>query len=241
MRKHIRPFLARFGVKLLTEVAPAALASVVGGLIFSQVIRTEPPKPAPVAIQPAGAEMLALLREEHTLIADLVKKDVEARLAANKAADEDADKLRMAAADRARFAQNLAQAKTASPSPKLAAKELVKEPRQQLTQLVKSAARDEALSVGEALPVGQPLQLLSMQVDPNRPRPPADLAAYQPPLPRKQEDGFLKRQVRGVISTVERVPSLLRDAADWVVGGVTPPKLPSLPQLPSRDFLKAQM
>ena len=68
-RKQI-PLLARFASKFMLDILPAALASVIGGFLFTQYQfgRTAPPQPALEQISPASAEVLALVRDEHAAI-----------------------------------------------------------------------------------------------------------------------------------------------------------------------------
>jgi hypothetical protein len=63
-----RPVMAR----LLTTVM---FASVIGGLLLSNQwdLRVEPPKVQADRATPASSEMMRLLRDEHDLVADMVK------------------------------------------------------------------------------------------------------------------------------------------------------------------------
>src|SRR5439155_20034410 len=71
-------------------ILPAALASVIGGFLFTQYQfgRTAPPQPALEQISPASAEVLALVRDEHAAIIsylDLQMAAEKSRLAAQDA------------------------------------------------------------------------------------------------------------------------------------------------------------
>ena len=70
------PFIGRFIGKLLVDAAPAALASLVGGFLFTQYQYGRPPQPTTVQIAPASAEMMELLRDEHTAIVDYLRAQV---------------------------------------------------------------------------------------------------------------------------------------------------------------------
>jgi len=88
-RKQI-PLLARFASKFMLDILPAALASVIGGFLFTQYQfgRTAPPQPALEQISPASAEVLALVRDEHAAIIsylDLQMAAEKSRLAAQDA------------------------------------------------------------------------------------------------------------------------------------------------------------
>ncbi len=85
------PLVVRLLGKFVLEVLPAALASVIGGLLLAQYQLGHPAAPAP-AVQPpapASAEMVRLVREEHAMIRDYLS------------AQNAAEKSRVAAADAA--------------------------------------------------------------------------------------------------------------------------------------------
>src|SRR5499427_9997849 len=87
-RKHM-PLLARFGSKLVLDILPAALASVIGGILFThfQISRMTSP-PAAEQTTPVSAEVLALVRDEHDAIIGYLKSQMAAekqRLAAQDA------------------------------------------------------------------------------------------------------------------------------------------------------------
>lgn len=97
------PLLARFAGKFVLDILPAALASVIGGFLFTQYQagRTAPQAPAPAAqMNPASAEVLALVRDEHEAMIGYLKSQIAA------------EKNRQAAQD-AETAQALADAKAA--------------------------------------------------------------------------------------------------------------------------------
>jgi hypothetical protein len=94
------PLLARFVGKFVHDILPAALASVIGGFLFTQyhfgrdqLGRAVPP-PAE-QMSPASAEVLALVRDEHKAVIDYLK----AQMAAEKSrlAAQDADTARAVA------------------------------------------------------------------------------------------------------------------------------------------------
>jgi hypothetical protein len=89
------PFLARFLGKFVLDIMPAALASVIGGFLFTQYqFGHTTPKPALEAVTPASAEMLALVRDEHAMIIDYLKAQAVAekgKLVAGNADSHDAD------------------------------------------------------------------------------------------------------------------------------------------------------
>jgi len=95
------PLLARFVGKFVLDILPAALASVIGGFLFTQyqLGRAAPPPPAE-QVSPASAEVLALVRDEHDAIVGYLKSQMTA------------EKKRLAAQD-AETARAVADAKTA--------------------------------------------------------------------------------------------------------------------------------
>ncbi len=73
------PFLARFFSKLVLEVLPAALASIIGGFLFAQYQFSHPaPRPNTETAPPVSAEMVALVRDEHAKLVDFLKAQAAA-------------------------------------------------------------------------------------------------------------------------------------------------------------------
>src|SRR5665213_239484 len=74
------PLMARFLAKLVLDILPAALASVIGGFLFTQYQFGHEAAPRPPAEQagPASAEMMALVRDEHAVIVDYLKTQMAA-------------------------------------------------------------------------------------------------------------------------------------------------------------------
>jgi hypothetical protein len=108
------PILARFLGKFVLDIMPAALASVIGGFLFTQYQFGHAPaqRPAAEAAAPASAEMLALVRDEHAVIVDYLKSQMAA------------EKGRQAAETTARTAEASADPETGaavSATPRLAA------------------------------------------------------------------------------------------------------------------------
>jgi hypothetical protein len=90
------PLMTRFAGKLVLDILPAALASVIGGFLFTQyhLGRAAPP-PAAEQISPASAEVLALVRDEHEAIVGYLKSQLAAEK--SRLAAEDADTARAVA------------------------------------------------------------------------------------------------------------------------------------------------
>ena len=74
------PWLVRFFSKLVLDILPAALASVIGGLLFSHYDWSQIRARAPVAERaaPASPEMMQLVRDEHAAMASYLKAQMTA-------------------------------------------------------------------------------------------------------------------------------------------------------------------
>jgi hypothetical protein len=84
------PFLTWLLDKFILDILPAALASVIGGFLFTQFhFGQSAPKPALERVTPASAEMMSLVRDEHAMIVDYLKTQMAAEK--SRAAAEDAD------------------------------------------------------------------------------------------------------------------------------------------------------
>jgi hypothetical protein len=114
------PLMARLVGKFVLEVLPAALASVIGGVLLAHYQLAHPSVVGPAAepSAPASAEMVRLVAEEHAMIRDflLAQRAAEkGRLVAADAADASAaEDAELAAAALRRTAA--APAKSAPPS-----------------------------------------------------------------------------------------------------------------------------
>jgi hypothetical protein len=94
------PFLARFVGKFVLDIMPAALASVIGGFLFTQYqFGHTSPKPQLEAVTPASAEMLAMVRDEHAVIIDYLKAQTAAEKNKLAAVAEPADTREASAAN----------------------------------------------------------------------------------------------------------------------------------------------
>jgi hypothetical protein len=85
---HKMPLLARLLTKLLHDVLPAALASLIGGLLFTHFQLARMVEPA-AQVTSASAEMMQLLRDEHGLIVNFLRAEMtkeKTQLAAAQAA-----------------------------------------------------------------------------------------------------------------------------------------------------------
>src|SRR5271170_1576544 len=113
---HNMPLLVRFLGKLVLDIMPAALASVIGGFLFTQYQfgRSPEQRPALVQVTPASTEMMQLVRDEHAMIVDYLKTQMEAEKSRLAAQDQEGAR---AAAD----AKSAAVAAAAAAAKRLAA------------------------------------------------------------------------------------------------------------------------
>ena len=102
---HSTPMFRRLLAKLVFEILPAALASVIGGFLLThyQLGRTAALAPAAEQHTTASAEMMKLVRDEHALIVDFLNAEMAA------------EKERLAAEERARV-RAAADARPATPA-----------------------------------------------------------------------------------------------------------------------------
>ena len=109
--------LVRFLGKIVHDVLPAALASVIGGFLFTQYQfgHNAVPRAATEAVVPASAEMMALVRDEHAVIVDYLKTQMAAEK--SRLAATDADTARAGADGQALDTKTTADAKTPAEAP----------------------------------------------------------------------------------------------------------------------------
>lgn len=83
-------FPLRFVGKLVLEVLPPALASIIGGFVFTQyqLARPATPQPSTEQAEPASPEMMQLVRDEHALLLNFLKAQTAAEQNRTKLADE---------------------------------------------------------------------------------------------------------------------------------------------------------
>lgn len=106
------PWLAGFLGKLVLDVLPAALASLIAGFLFTQYHFGHAAPSQLVDVQPASPEMMAMVRDEHALIVNYLKAQMAAEQRRDQA--EDAATARAAAEARAAADPKLADALFAS-------------------------------------------------------------------------------------------------------------------------------
>src|SRR5215472_6967197 len=109
--KHENALARRFLAKLVVDVLPAMFVSVLGGFFLTQYQFTHSAAQHPTAqVMPASAEMMQLVRDEHTAIIDYLRAQTAAEK--SRQAAEDADDVRAAAEARSAEVQ-MAQAQVA--------------------------------------------------------------------------------------------------------------------------------
>lgn len=167
---HTPPVVARFLGKVVLDVLPAALASVIGGFLFTQYQfghSVNAPATAQIA-SPASAEMIQLVRDEHAMIIDYLKAQVAAQK--THLAAEDADARVAADAPAPADADVTAEPKPAAEVP---ARHVAPAPKASIARLKSPVSP----SVAPLPPVRPPLVVA--QVDQN-PAPPSDRLASDP-------------------------------------------------------------
>ena len=140
------PLLLRFLSKLLFDIMPAALASIIGGILFThyQMGYAGAPRPAAEQAVPASAEMIQLLRDEHAAIVDFLK------------AQTAAEKSRLAAEDEA-SARSVAEARmvtalSAAPVPAAAPVAAPRRPEATVTAAKSAVSRGRVVAATAATP-----------------------------------------------------------------------------------------
>jgi hypothetical protein len=67
------PLVKRLLAKLVHDILPAALASVIGGFLFTHFQLGRLPEPAAAQVTPASDEMMQMLRDEHGLMVSFIQ------------------------------------------------------------------------------------------------------------------------------------------------------------------------
>jgi hypothetical protein len=194
--------LARNGspAKLTGNALACVLASAFAAGLFVQF--TAPLRPAAAA----GAEVMAMLRDEHALVSGYVSDAVQAQRDANLAAEQDVARMKVAAARPVSATEQLTSLETP--------------PQAEVKLRAVAANRLRKAAPHESEPVQLPLQLAAM------------MEPVAPPSPVRPAGNAVTSKVRAVVAVVERVPTWVREAANWVV------ELPAqtLPRWPDRRF-----
>jgi hypothetical protein len=224
------PLLLRFCSKLLYELLPATIASVVGGLLFSHYAKTPVATPAAAMTAPANAEMIQMVRDEHALFIDYLKKYADERHQADLIAEKEAKRINAAGlaatltARKARPAEARALAVTAHFAESFDKNIYGKQSAQYLNKVV----------------IAEPLQLHPVASASTQPQHVTQLAA--PPAVREiptvpsKESGVMVR-LRAVTAMVGEIPSRVYSAAKWFSDEGAPPRPPA--PLLERSYISA--
>jgi hypothetical protein len=214
------PSLSRFYSKLFYELLPAAIASAVGGMVFNHYSKAPVATPPVAIVSPASVEMLQMVRDEHAVFVDYLKKNAETRQQAELAAEQDAKRVNAAeqTAREARAAEARALTLAAHATEKSDKKLAIKQP----TPHPDKAVPSEPLQLHAMAPVTASVQAAAPLTAP----------------PAYGDESYIMAKLHGTIATVESIPSWVRSATDWFSGGA-PPRPPA--ELPPRNFFKASM
>ena len=194
---HGAPFLARFVGKFILDIMPAALASVIGGFLFTQYqFGHTPAKPALEQVTPASAEMMALVRDEHAMIINYLKTQMAAEK--SRVAVEDADLARAqedskvadtkaaAAAPTVALLDTKTSVQTAAQTPAPAQPDANAAPRRPAVvaatkPIVWQHAKPQMAQAAPTVPTPMPRPpIVIAQADPNQDAPPSDRLASDP-------------------------------------------------------------
>jgi hypothetical protein len=208
--QHKGPLARRFLTKLVVDVLPATLTSIAGGLLvahyqFGYVAQ----RPATEQVAPASAEMVKLVRDEHSAIMDYLKAQIAAEKSRNAAAD---------AADARAVAEAKASAEVAAAPPVRAVPVAVIAPK--AVAMRKPVVFAAALPPHESLVVAQPAPVPVAQ--------PAPQPEQKSLLARTLD---LKDHVVGAtlhaVSTIGGIPSWIASMGDHNGNADTAPSAPA--------------
>jgi hypothetical protein len=234
------PYYLRFLTKFVFDILPAALASVIGGFLFTQYHATRAPEPKLEVIERAAPaqmqEAMRMVRDEHNLIVDFLK----AQQAATEKSRASFDQARAKAAAESREAAAretaMREAVLREAADKLAA---IKRRDLEQAKLAEQARLKPAVDVAAIEPVRAPMPIAPAAnasapnaTASNDLRPPADI----PNEPRRTGPidatiGFARDVTGRAVSTVLEIPGWI---GDRILGGA-----PSVPA-PSGRLTSAQ-
>ena len=218
--QHNPPLLRRFLTKFVIDVLPATLTSLVGGLLVAHYqFGYAAPRPATEQVAPASAEMVKLVRDEHSAIMDYMKEQIAAEKSRNAAAD---------AADARAVAEARAGAEANASTEAPAAPPVVRAvPAPVVPKAV--AVRSKPVIVAAALPPHAPLIVASAA-------PQTVVAPVVQPAPQPKSllarTLDLKDHVVGatlhVVTAIGGIPSWIASMGDHNDNADTPPSAPSV-------------
>jgi len=218
--------LHRFARKLVGEVLPATLTSIVGGLLVAhyQFGPVAPASPAVEQAAPASAEMVQLVRDEHTAMMDYIKAQVAAEKSRNAAAD---------AADARAAAEARAIIETPVPPPARAVPVAAVAPKP-------VAARSKPVVAAASLPPHEPL-VVAQVVAQAAPEP----APVAQPAPQPEQKSLLARTLDlkdHVVGATLHAVSAIGGIPSWIASmgdhndNADSDSAPVAPAAPGRSF-----
>jgi hypothetical protein len=209
---HGMPLLTRFAAKLVIDVLPAAMASVIGGFLITQYqfSHIAPSRPAAEQVAPASAEMMQLVRDEHAMIIDYLKTEMAAEKS-RYAAEDQADAHAAAAAE-------VSAAPPADPAAEL---------RRLATSLAAAKPKSRLKVAAAAAPTPPPHEpLVLAQAEQVAAATPTDNAA---PAPAPEQQSLLAKTLDikdhvvhatlHVVSAIGSIPSWVASMGDRISGG----------------------
>ncbi len=197
----ILTFLKRFSAEFALRIAPAALASVIGGFLFTQY-GSVPTAPAAVA-QPskAGEEMMQMVRDAHDLLVDYLRKEADAR------------RHEVAQAQQAVEAQKaMTLAKAEAPKPV----KLAQKPKLEIAKL--EPAKVEPPKLAERMPPVEPLRLEPVSLET-----PPRTGIVNAVTSRVQAAGS---GAWGLVVGAAKLPGRIWSVGEDVIGGARSPEAP---------------
>jgi hypothetical protein len=223
--EHGVPLLARFLGKFILDIMPAALASVIGGFLFTQFqFGHAVQRPALEQVTPASAEMMALVRDEHAMIVDYLKTQMAAEK--SRVAAEDAD-LARAQEDSKVADTKVADTKTPAAVPVIALLDTKPAAETASRRGAAVAAAAKPIVWHAKAPAATPVvavapapraPIVIAQADPNQDAPPADRLASDP-------DSLLAKTLDlkdHVVAATRHAVSAVGDMFAAVGGALTP-------------------
>jgi hypothetical protein len=202
-----RPWLVRILGKIVIDVMPGALASLIGTLLIAQYQFAHQRAPQLVAVQPASADTMARLRDEHAMIMDYLKTQMAAEQNRNTAADE----ANARAAEDAKLANEKLAAEVMM---RLAATTPVAKPA---APHVKAPA---AATVAAAAPQAP---LVIAEISPEQAAPPSDRLASDPNSLLAKTLDLKDHVVAAAHHAVSAIGDVFTSIGDHIGGAITPP------------------
>jgi hypothetical protein len=206
------PLLVRFLAKFTIDILPAALASVIGGFLFTQYhLGRTPDHPALVQVAPASDEMMQIVRDEHTLIVDYLKAQTAAEKSKLAAMDQD-DARAVADAKAAAATADAKAAAAAAAAKRLVAAAVPPKP---------AAPRSKPITVVATAPAPQAPLVIAQAGLPSDAVPAAEAPRDPDSLLAKTVDfkDHVVAATRKVVTAIGDIPSWLA----WRMGGANPP------------------